>query len=218
MHTLLIVGDVRLYTDGLAYLLGKRDTIRTLGTAAGLDEAAAVIRAGSPDVILVDIAMRGSLRMVEQLAALAPESSIIALTLPEADAAVLACAEAGVAGYVTRDSTAEELIAVIESAAVGEVQCPPRVVGTLFRRISKLATRQRQRGFDALTARKLAVLRRIEQGFCNKDIASDLGIELSTVKNHVHNVLDKLGVHRRGEAAALYRASTPIVDLRRRPA
>ena len=111
------------------------------------------------------------------------------------------------AGFVTRDSSVDELLAVLEAAMVGEIRCSPRITGTLFRRVSTLAARRETGSIGNLTAREMDVLRCIERGLSNKEISRDLGIELSTVKNHVHNLLDKLGVHRRGEAAAQLRDS-----------
>lgn len=209
MYEILIISDVWLYREGLAYLLRERENIRVLDTAANQEEANAAIDAASPEIILVDLSMSDALGVIQRLARRLPEARIIALALPELDNTVIACAEVGIAGYVTRDSSIEELLNVIASATNGELQCSPRVAGSLLRRVSALAKRCQTASIDSLTARELEVLDRIERGLSNKQIANDLGIELSTAKNHVHNLLDKLGVRRRGEAAALLRSGLP---------
>lgn len=204
VHKVFIVGDVRIYREGLAYVLRERNDTEVLGTAASLEQASALLGSLEPGVILVDVAMRDSLNVVGQLRVLAPSSKIIALTLPERGKAVVACAEAGVDGYVTRDSSVDDLLLVIASVHRGELPCSPRVAASLLRRVSSLADRTPGK-LDCLTPREMDVLRRIEKGLSNKEISAELGIEVPTVKNHVHRLLDKLGVRRRGEAAAMLR-------------
>jgi two-component system nitrate/nitrite response regulator NarL len=104
---------------------------------------------------------------------------------------------------VTPDGSLDDLASAVASVRRGEVLCSPGMAAGLFRRVAALA---RERGLDPieekLTARELEVLRLIEEGRSNKEIASLLSIEVPTVKNHVHRILEKLHVHRRSEAAA----------------
>jgi DNA-binding NarL/FixJ family response regulator len=113
------------------------------------------------------------------------------------------------AGYVSREGSLHDLVAAIDSAARGEMLCTPRVAATLLRRVSSLAAeRPPAQPFARLTNRQLEIVRLIEQGLTNKEIARRLCIELPTVKNHLHNIFEKLDVHRRGELASVVRRGT----------
>jgi two-component system, NarL family, nitrate/nitrite response regulator NarL len=145
--------------------------------------------------------MLDSISTVRTLAAQVPQVRVVALGVPETDGHVLACIEAGVAGYVPRDGSLETLVATLMGVDRGEVLCSPRIIGSLFRRVAELAA-QPQPPLERLTVRELEILELIDQGLTNKEIARRLCIELSTVKNHVHNILEKLQVRRRADAAA----------------
>jgi two-component system, NarL family, nitrate/nitrite response regulator NarL len=120
----------------------------------------------------------------------------------------LSCAQIGIAGYVTRDGSVEDVVAAIKAAARGDVHCSPRIAGSLFRRIAAMsADRSRRSGSGALTARETQILKLIQEGMSNKMISRTLGIGLATVKNHVHNILLKLGIQRRAEAISLLHES-----------
>jgi DNA-binding NarL/FixJ family response regulator len=150
--------------------------------------------------------MPASANAVRVLAAAAPELKVVALGVPEVQREVMALAEAGASGYVALDASIEDLAAVVESVSRGETLCSPVIAATLFRRVAVLAReRQLEPIAEKLTARELDVLRLIEAGLANKEIATALSIELPTVKNHVHNLLTKLKATRRGQAAAMLR-------------
>jgi len=120
---------------------------------------------------------------------------------------VIACAEAGVSGYVTREASLDELTGVVESVARGESPCSPRISALLLRRVAETAGRRTET--DAarrLTRREAEIVGLIDEGLSNKQIAGRLSIELATVKNHVHSILEKLQVERRAEAAARVRS------------
>jgi two-component system nitrate/nitrite response regulator NarL len=197
-----ILADIRLYREGLADLLARRgiDVMDTTAEAAGVSDA----RTPRPDVVLVDMAMPDAIPTLRRLAAVFPDVSAVALGLPETEANVLACAEAGVAGYVPTEGSAEELVDTLGHVVRGEALCSPNVVGSLFRRVANLAVDRRPAATAGrLTARERQIMELVDRGLTNREIADRLGIELSTVKNHVHNTLDKLQVRRRGQAAAL---------------
>src|SRR5262249_40052791 len=129
----------------------------------------------------------------------------------ESEAEVLNCAEIGIAGYVTREASIAEMLAAVEATARGEVHCSPKIAGSLFRRIAKLSTERQSGGSSGgLTARESQILQLLQQGMSNKMISRSLGIELPTVKNHVHSILAKLGIHRRAEAISLLYGQTQI--------
>jgi DNA-binding NarL/FixJ family response regulator len=136
---------------------------------------------------------------------------VVLLTVPEVEQAVLPCIEAGIAGYVPRNGGLENLVTVIRSAARGEGVCSPRMVGRLWARLAHLARTQAAAApVESLTGREREILAYIERGLSNKEIAAQLSIEIATVKNHVHKVLEKLHVRRRGEAVAALRRTATI--------
>jgi two-component system nitrate/nitrite response regulator NarL len=110
-------------------------------------------------------------------------------------------ARAGIAGYVTQDDTLQVLVQRIHDATVGEFACPPRVAATLLRSLAvSTIVDGRQRAAARLTQRELEIVQLIERGLSNKEIARHLTIQLATVKSHVHNILEKLGVRHRNDA------------------
>lgn len=206
--SVLIVCEVRLYRDGLRRSLDQRPATAVVGTAATFAEAIAQVEGLCPEVVLLDMGMSGSTQLIAALLERAPLVKVVALGVAEEPQAVLECVEAGAAAYVTRDASLEDLAAALEAAGRGEVLCSPEIAGWLFRRVAALAgERPPQAEVAALTQREREILALIEQGLSNKEIARRLRVKLATVKNHVHNILDKLGVSGRGAAAALVRGS-----------
>lgn len=202
----LVASDIRLYREGLAEGLRSSGRVELVGTAA--DPAASIAAAGdlAPDVVLVDLAMTGWEETVRELVATGDEIRVVVLGVREVEDEVLACAEAGVSGYVTREASLDELVDVVESVARGESLCSPRISALLLRRVTELSGSRRQPDLaDRLTPRETQIVELIDEGLSNKQIAGRLSIELATVKNHVHSILEKLQVERRGEAAAQVR-------------
>ena len=201
-----IISDIRLYREGLADVLGRRPEVDVLGTAANGEVALDCVGRLRPDVALLDMAMLGGIATMRALAAAAPEVKVVALGVPEVEPHVLACAEAGVAAYVPREGSLDDLVTTLKAVAVGEVLCSPRIVAGLFRRVATLALERRaERATRGLTARETEILKLVDEGLTNKEIGRRLCIELPTVKNHMHNILEKLQLGSRGEAAAWMR-------------
>jgi len=203
--TLVIVSDVRLYREGIAAALAHRGRIAVLATASSVAESLDCVRSLSPDVVVVDMAIRDSLAGIRSLATrTTPGTKIVAFAVDELESEIASCAEAGVSGYVPCDASVDDLAATIESVSREESPCSPRVAATLFRHIAALANGGRTAGQTAaLSHREQQTLALIRGGLSNKEIAQKLTIEVATVKNHVHSLLAKLGVTTRGEAAAL---------------
>jgi two-component system, NarL family, nitrate/nitrite response regulator NarL len=199
----LILGEIGLYREALAGSLRRDDRFEVAAVAPGVEEARAALERVETDVILVDARMPQGVDIVRALAAAAPQVKLVALAVPEVEGEVIAFAEAGASAYVTVDGSMDDLASVVQSVERGEVLCSPGMAAGLFRRVAVLSRdRQLDPIDEKLTARELDVLRLIEEGLSNKEIAAALSIELSTVKNHVHRILEKLHVHRRSEAAA----------------
>jgi DNA-binding NarL/FixJ family response regulator len=162
------------------------------------------VRRNRPQVVLVDAATSQALSIVRSINAEQAPPRIVALTVDETEAQVLECVEAGAAAYLTRDGGGEQLVETIEAAGRGELRCSPQVAGYLMRRVRTLSACQpRHQALAQLTARQRDVLSLLGDGLSNKEIARELHIEVATVKNHVHHILEKLQVQRRAEAMAL---------------
>lgn len=204
---ILIVDDCMLYRDNLGEALAARG-LPAIGFAWDIRTLVIAMRERSVEVILLNIATRDSAALLNIAVATDPSVRIVALGVSEDDeSGVIACAEAGVAGYHTRAESFDDLLAQIEKVAGGETICSPRVSAILLQRLSALAAQSTGAPKDwVLTAREVEILAMLEAGLSNRDIADRLCIAVHTVKNHVHSVLTKLGVSTRAEAAAAARA------------
>jgi two-component system, NarL family, nitrate/nitrite response regulator NarL len=212
MIRVVVAADVRFYREGLADLIARHPSFAVLGTAANRTEALELVRKSSPDIMLLDAAMPDGLMAVADIATYAPGVKVVVTALAETALTVLEWAEAGVAGYVPRDASLVDLLATIDRTARGELQCSAQVAASMFRRLwtlSKVANERHLEGVVAplspLTPREQQIMRLIEQGMSNKDIARHLGIGVATAKSHVHHILEKLRVRRRAQVAARLR-------------
>jgi DNA-binding NarL/FixJ family response regulator len=203
----VIVADIRLYREGLAAMLNREPGLVVVATATDAQAAVRTARETRPDVALVDLGMADGTAVLRRLADGAPDTAVVALTVPETERVVIDCAEAGVAGYVTRAGSLNDVVAAVTSAARGEAHCSPRMARMLLRRLRTLDREPAVTGADTfLTTRELEIVDLIDEGLSNKEIAQRLTIEVPTVKNHVHHILEKLQVQRRSQAAAQVRA------------
>lgn len=203
---LLIVCQVRLYREGLELSLRGQGWLELEGTGATGANVLDRLRDSGAGLVLLDMAMPSSLETLGLLLRDSPDVKVVALGVEESPEMVLELVEAGVAGYVPRDATVEDLVEALRAVSRGEVVCSPRIVGSLVRRVAALASeRPADAPINGLTERERETLALIERGYSNKQIARTLGVKIPTVKNHVHHVLEKLGVSGRGAAAALAR-------------
>lgn len=213
MVRVLVASDVRLYRERLTEILARHPGFGIADTVADAAELLPRLAARPADLVLLDMAMRGSIAVLLALRAAEPHVKIVAVTVGDREEEVLACARAGVGGYVLRDGSPDDLVAVVASVARAEIVCPPRVAAALMRHLATLAPGAGSTSSPGrLTRREGEIVELIDRGLTNKEIARALGVEVATVKNHVHNILEKLRVHRRTEAAALVRGTaTPPV-------
>jgi two-component system, NarL family, nitrate/nitrite response regulator NarL len=213
MTTVLIIASIRIYREGLALILAPHPSLRIAALASGREPAREYLTHARADVVLLDLMTPDSaaiVRDVEQLQSPAPP--VVALGMLETEQEMLSCIESGIAGLVSRDASIDELVTTLESAARGELKCSPHFAAALMRRVATLtAARESRRSPDRLTARECEIVRLLEDNLSNKEIAARLGIEVTTVKNHVHNLLEKLQVHRRSDVTRrLARATPPL--------
>jgi DNA-binding NarL/FixJ family response regulator len=216
---IIIVSDTRLYREGLALSLESVDRVVVVGVADTVASALTCIEDKDPDVALLDFAMPDALALPDAIVAAQIPVKVVAFSVAETEDEICECAEAGIAGYVGRNGSKEDLIAAVENAIRGEVLCSPRAAASLYRRLAAHVQTAKQRPPQAaLTSREQDIIALIDRGLSNKEIARQLKISLPTVKNHVHNILEKLQVRRRGAAAALLREATvPQATTRRSP-
>jgi two-component system nitrate/nitrite response regulator NarL len=199
--SVLIVGGARAHQEGLAEALERTERIHVAELAPSIDAALGQRRGAPVDVVLLDMRVDGCIDGVRTLSAFMPEARVVAFGVTESESDVVALAEAGVSGYVPHDASLKYLEKEIESVANGQLLASPEVAAILLRRVQTLANEPRQE-LPQLTARQREILALVEEGFSNKQIARRLSIQVQTVKNHVHNVLEELGLHTRTEAAA----------------
>jgi two-component system nitrate/nitrite response regulator NarL len=196
-----VISDVRLQRDGLISVLKSQlDVVGAGGSGDFLDHISGL----RPDVLLLDLASRDSLTIPRRAQQLLPAVRIVAFAVAHIDESVLACAEAGISSYVTQEGSSEDLVAAVLSALRGELVCSPRIAGLLFSRMATLCGGRPIASADApLTPREREIAAMVARNLPNKEIARHLRLDPTTVKNHVHNILQKLNIHRRGDVAGL---------------
>jgi two-component system nitrate/nitrite response regulator NarL len=200
----LVATHIRLYCEGLERVLRESPEFALVGTACSAAAAIEEAERLGADVALLDMAMTDAFAVAKEVARGGGRAKIVALGMPDDETEVLSCVQIGIAGYVTRDGSVGDVVAAIKAAARGEVHCSPKIAGSLFRRIAALSSERSARTVPGgLTAREAQILKLVQEGMSNKMTSRTLGIELPTVKNHVHSILVKLGVHRRAEAISL---------------
>jgi DNA-binding NarL/FixJ family response regulator len=200
MH-LLLIDDARLYAEPLARRLRNHSATTDVVLCAAR-ELKEHLGSGTVkyDAVLVNASSRTAEGIISSLAG--ASLTVIALGVEECPQRVLVLAEAGASGYVPLDGDVDDVIRAARSATRGEIHCPPHITFAVWRHIGSLASHRPERQPPVhLTRREHEVLALVALGASNQQIARELFIELRTVKNHVHNILRKLGVKRRGEAA-----------------
>jgi DNA-binding NarL/FixJ family response regulator len=203
--SVVILSDIRFFREGLVEVLGRHSGLSVLGDAAELGEAFEAFLALLPDIVLIDTGFPQGLSAVRLTRLLAPGACVVALALAETGHNVVVWAEAGAMGYIPRTAGLGEMVAALQSVVRGEQACSSAVSGYLLRRIAAPADPNRGSpqlcGSPLLTKRELEVVELIDAGLSNKEIARHLNIGIATTKTHVHNILEKLRLGRRSQAA-----------------
>jgi DNA-binding NarL/FixJ family response regulator len=203
----VIASPVRLVREGLGASLHDRDGVSVVDAVSLDAQGIARIAAAEPDVILVDLGQTDAVTAARLMRGACPDTKLVAFALDEIDTGVFACAAAGFSSYVPRESSAEELLRALVDAMDGRMRCAPHIAAAMFRRLADfLREASPQASLPPLTVRESEILALAEEGRSNKEIARDLTISCATVKNHMHNILQKLQVSRRGQAVARLRS------------
>ncbi len=213
MIRVLIADDTRLFRETLAATLAQQEGLDLTVEGVCLGECCARIETFRPDIVLLEAAAVGGIAILRTIVRRTPEVRVVVLGVNDTEEEVIQVAEAGAAGYLLRNGSLADLMATIVSVTEGETLCSPRVAAALLRRVATLAAECRSSKERVhLTAREREIIQLVDQGFSNKEIAQRLVINVRTVKNHVHNILEKLQVHRRSEAAARIRDLWPTAE------
>lgn len=205
MIRVAIIEDNRLVRDGITAMLNDLPDVQVVSATTSLD--AERLKAANPRVILLDIGLQdiNCLEVVETVRKEMAESHVIVMDLLPVHEEIAEFVNVGVAGFILKDATFDDFVATIRSVAEGARVLPPRMTGTLFSQIARLAVqRGRAAALDAvhMTHREREVIALIAEGKSNKEIAQALNIATDTVKSHVRNVMEKLALHTRLQIAA----------------
>jgi DNA-binding NarL/FixJ family response regulator len=208
----LLVDDQALFREALATLLAVHEGVEVVGEAGNGDEALRMAAQLAPDVVLMDLRMPvlDGIGATRRLRVEHPEVRVIALTTFDDDEDVFAALRAGAVGYLLKDVSSARLVEAVHAAARGESVLQPSVAAKVVARFAQLpdtAEQERPQPLVVpLSGRELSVLRLLADGRSNREIAADLFLAEGTVKNHVTNVLAKLGARDRTQAALRARA------------
>jgi DNA-binding NarL/FixJ family response regulator len=198
----VIADDHPFYRDGLAKLLGANG-IHVAAQAANGEAAIRAVAENAPDVVVMDLNMPGmsGLEATRKLTEIAPHTRVLILSVSAQEEDVTEAILAGASGYVLKESPVEEVVAGIQAAAAGQALISPRIATLLLGRLREHAQAQREVTTMHLSGRELDVLGLLADGKANHEIAEALYISPSTVRNHVANILAKLHVDNRVQAA-----------------
>jgi DNA-binding NarL/FixJ family response regulator len=201
---LTIIVRHQLLGECLAHSLATQQDIDIEGIVLNVRDTIFTLRSNKSDIALMDATIPDDLilEIIKMINLELPDVKQIVFGLDDADDRILNCIEAGAKGYISMDASLADLISSIRAACQGEVICSPRLAYQVFSRIAQLAPRKSNRiilELLNLTPREIEILRLIADGLSNKQIAEKLNLSFYTVKNHVHNILEKLRLTNRSE-------------------
>ena len=197
MIRVVIADDHRVVRVGLEQLLQTFDDVEFLGAGAGGEEAVALCTQHRPDVLLLDLSMPDldGIEVTKRLRDASPDTKVVVFTSFSDRERIVQALDAGAVGYLLKDAEPEELHAAVQAASRGEAPITPRAAAAL------LADRRERPAEVALTVREREVLGLVVEGLANKQIARRMGISEKTVKGHLTNLFQRIGVADRTQAA-----------------
>jgi two-component system, NarL family, nitrate/nitrite response regulator NarL len=201
-----VADDHPMFRAGVLMSLREADGIEVVGEASDGPTALVLARTELPDVIILDIAMPGGgLDTARRIATACPATKIVMLTVSEDEDDLLQAVKAGASGYVLKGAGAGELVAVIRSVHAGDVYVAPALAWGMLRELQTPRTSP----YDELTDREREVLELVAEGLSNHEVAERLGLAEKTIKHYMTNILGKLHVRSRVEAALLVAREGP---------
>ena len=211
----LVADDQDLFRRGLALLLDAEDGISVVATAADADAALTEAGRTTPDVVVLEGRMsgRGGLEACRRITTRHPAVRVIVLSVSDDEADLFEAVRGGALGYLLKDASLPELVQAVHVVSAGQSLISPSMAAKLvsgFREAD--VAEDNPAGAARLTARELEVLTHVARGLANREVAARLSISENTVKNHVRNILEKLGLHSRMEAV-MYAMRTKLLEL-----
>lgn len=204
-HTrVVIVDDHEVVRLGLKSLLDQSPDLEVVADVGTAEEAVRMAEAHAPDVVLMDIRLPGQsgIEACEQITQKLPNTKVIMLTSYAEDEMLFSAIRAGASGYVLKQIGTDELVQAVEAVARGEASLDPALTQRVFSEVRKAIRDHDASAFSELTDQELRVLSLVAEGKTNKEIAEALFLGQGTVRNYVSNILSKLNVANRAEAAA----------------
>jgi DNA-binding NarL/FixJ family response regulator len=200
----LLVDDHEVVRLGLKTLLDKHPDFKVVAEAGTAREAVDKTRAHEPDVVVMDIRLKGGsgIEACEEITDEFPDTKVIMLTSYAEDEMLFSAIRAGAAGYVLKQIGGDDLVRAIESIGRGEALLDPAVTQRVFQEVRKAAREEEASAFAELTQQEMHVLQLVSEGRTNRKIAEMLYLGEGTVRNYVSSILSKLNVRNRAEAAA----------------
>jgi two-component system nitrate/nitrite response regulator NarL len=218
--SVFLVLHVRACAEALMSAMARAAGLQVVGAGPFDSSTLALIASTAPTVIVADSEMVIGSRFVYAVTEHSPRSVVVAFGVREESLEILACAEAGVAGLVPLDASLDDLVRVVVGVARGEFPASPRVAAAILRHVARHGVQRVEgsaRQSRALTMREMDIVRLVSRGKSNKEIAGSLGIEVATAKNHMHRILEKLGVARRGAIAQAVRLDAWTLPAEEQP-
>lgn len=202
MRRALIVTPSRVYCESLRHALEAAGEATVVGIAASANEAITQTRRLHPDALVVDLPLPDAHLLSETVLSASSPPGILAFNVPDDEQQILAWARLGALGCITRDAPLAELLAAVACVGDGEARCSDRAASALLRFARASRAAMPPVAETTLTRREGEILRLVGEGLTNKQIARALSISVSTVKNHIHHIFQKLEIRHRGDAAA----------------
>jgi DNA-binding NarL/FixJ family response regulator len=209
----LIADDHALFREGIRRLLGTAGDIEVVGEAKSGEDAVVLVDDLTPDVVLLDVMMPGmsGIDVARVIRTRSPRTRVIILTIHTNEEFLFDAIKAGAMGYLLKDASSEELLRAVHLVAQGEGLLAPAMAAKVFKEFARVAASQDLSPvLTPLTGRETEILQHVTAGLANKEIAQKLDISERTVKNHLSNIMEKLHVNSRTQAA-VYALRTGIV-------
>ena len=209
---LAVVDDQTLFRTGLTRMLGEDPRVEIVGQAANGEAAIQMVASTHPDVVLMDVKMPllDGVEATRRIVAEHPQTKVLILTTFDADSYVIQALKAGASGYVLKDSQPEAIITSVLAVVSGERVMASAVANRVLDMLTGTTTPKEF--YDGLTAREIEILKLLASGMANKQISYKLKISEKTVRNHVSNMYEKLGIYDRAQAV-LYAVRKGLIEV-----
>ena len=221
MIRILLAHSSRLVSDSLRTTLDSVEDIYVVGCASTGEELHFLLPHGNMILIGTEFEDATPLALIDDIRITHPQIKVVVLGLDDDPDEIIRYVEAGAAGYILQNESIEDMVQKLEAVQAEKAIVSPAVAAAMMERLARLANmtmpaafiEKRETHLEELTSREKQVLTCINKGYTNQEIADELVIECGTVKNHVHNILKKLEVSNRHEAASLYQMQQPAMAM-----